>query len=141
MPDPYRSFNFRVEIDGVPSGGFTDCSGLTADIEAVDYREGTDVRSNNRRLPGRSKFGPITLKRGYTKDLSLWRWYLNVYNGVNDRRNVTIILQDEEHKPVMRFHAEKAFPTKIEAPMFKAGASEVAVESLELNHEGLSVEV
>jgi phage tail-like protein len=69
--DPYRSFNFQLVIDGVPLGAFSEASGLTADGDAVDYREGTDVQSNVRKLVGLRKFTNITLKRGYTQDRSL----------------------------------------------------------------------
>ena len=64
--DPFRSFYFQLEIDGIASGGFSECSGLTADGDAVDYREGTDFQPNVRKLTGLRKYGPITLKRGVT---------------------------------------------------------------------------
>ena len=139
--DPFRSFNFQLEIDGVPRGAFSECSGLTAEGDAVDYREGTDIQPNVRKLPGMRKYSNITLKRGYTQDASLWSWYGNITNGVADRRNVTIILLNEERQPVLRWHAENAWVNKIEGPSLKASASEVAIESVELVHEGLTIEV
>ncbi|MGO9885423.1 MAG: phage tail protein [Solirubrobacteraceae bacterium] len=138
--DPFRSFNFQLEIDGIPRGAFSECSGLTAEGDAVDYREGTDMQPNVRKLPGLRKYSNITLKRGYTQDTSLWSWYLNITNGVSDRRNVTIILLNEERQPVLRWHAENSWINKIEGPSFKAAASEVAIESVELVHEGLTIE-
>src|ERR1044071_1342381 len=93
--DPYRSFNFQLEIDGVPLGAFSEVSGLTAEGDAVDYREGTDVQQNVRKLPGLRKYTNITLKRGYTQDKSLWQWYGNIASGTSDRRNVTIVLMNE----------------------------------------------
>ena len=80
--DPYRSFNFEIKIDGVEAGAFSECSGLTADGDAVDYREGTDQPLNVRKLQGLRKFVPIVLKRGYTKDLALWAWHVNISNGI-----------------------------------------------------------
>ena len=139
--DPYRSFNFQLEIDGVPNGAFSECSGLTAEGDAVDYREGTDLQPNVRKLPGLRKFTNIMLKRGYTQDTSLWAWYRNIANGVSDRRNVTIILLNEERRPVLRWHAENAWINKIEGPSFKASGNEVAIESIELVHEGLTIEL
>lgn len=139
--DPFRSFNFQIEIDGVPRGAFSECSGLTAEGDAVDYREGTDMQPNVRKLAGMRKYSNITLKRGYTHDASLWSWYANITNGVADRRNVTIILFNEERRPVLRWHAENAWINKIEGPSLKASASEVAIESVELVHEGLTIEV
>lgn len=138
--DPFRSFNFQLEIDGIPRGAFSECSGLTAEGDAVDYREGTDMQPNVRKLPGLRKYSNITLKRGYTQDTSLWSWYQNIANGVSDRRNVTIILLNEERQPVLRWHAENSWINKIEGPSFKAAASEVAIESVELVHEGLTIE-
>ena len=139
--DPYRAFNFELVIDGVPLGAFSECSGLTAEGDAVDYREGTDRQSNVRKLVGLRKYSNISLKRGYTQDTSLWVWYGNIRDGVADRRNVTIILLNEQRTPVLRWHAERAWINKIEGPSFKASGNEVAIESVELVHEGLTIEV
>lgn len=139
--DPYRSFNFQLEIDGIPLGAFAEASGLTAEGDAVDYREGTDRQNNVRKLVGLRKYTNITLKRGYTQDRSLWRWYVNIVNGEADRRNVTIVLMNEKREAVLRWHAENAWVNKIEAPSFKASGNEIAMESIELVHEGLTVEM
>ncbi|MCK9621355.1 MAG: phage tail protein [Methylobacter sp.] len=138
--DPYRAFNFQLEIDNVPLGAFSECSGLTAEGDAVDYREGTDRQPNVRKLVGLRKYTNITLKRGYTQDKSLWAWYTNIFNGIPDRRNVTIVLMNEQRQPVLRWHAENAWVNKIEGPSFKASGNEVAMESVELVHEGLTIE-
>lgn len=138
--DPYRSFNFEVIVDGVRSA-FSECSGLTADGDAVDYREGTDMQPNVRKLMGLRKYTNLTLKRGYTQDNSLWQWYTNIANGIADRRNVTITLMNEERKAVIRWHAENAWINKIEGPGFKASSNEVSVESVDLVHEGLTMEL
>lgn len=139
--DPYRSFNFQVEIDGVPVGAFSEVTGLTAEGDAVDYREGTDVQSNVRKLPGLRKYTNLTLKRGYTQDKALWRWHQNIVNGTVDRRNVTIVLMNEARNPVLRWHAENAFINKIEGPSLKASGNEVAMESVEIVHEGLTIDL
>ena len=138
--DPYRAFNFQLQIDGVPLGAFSEASGLTAEGDAVDYREGTDKQSNVRKLVGLRKYANLTLKRGYTQDKSLWQWYSNIVNGSPDRRNVTIVLMNEAHQPVLRWHAENAWVNKIEGPSFKAAGNEIAMESVELVHEGLTIE-
>jgi phage tail-like protein len=139
--DPYRSFNFSLEIDRIPRGAFSECSGLTAEGDAVDYREGTDLQPNVRKLVGLRKYTNITLKRGYTKDRTLWDWYKEIHDGKPDRRNVTITLMNEERAAVMRWHAENVWINKIEGPSFKASANEVAIESIELVHEGLTIEL
>ena len=139
--DPYRGFNFQLEIDGIPLGAFSEVSGLTAEGDAVDYREGTDVQPSVHKLPGLRKYSNITLKRGYTPDKALWRWYANIVNGQADRRDVTIVLLNEARQPVLRWHAESAWINKIEGPSLKAAANEIAMESVELVHEGLTIEM
>ena len=139
--DPYRAYNFVLEIDNVAKGAFAEVGGLTAEGDAVDYREGSDVQQNVRKLPALRKYANLTLKRGYTQDKALWQWYTNIMNGVADRRNVTIVLMNEARQPVLRWHAENAWINKIEGPSFKASGNEVAIESVELVHEGLTIEV
>lgn len=138
--DPFRTFNFRLEIDGLTVGSFRECSGLTADGNAVDYREGTDIPRSVRKLPGLLNYTPVVLKRGYTQNPELWNWYRNIANGVTDRRHGSVILMDEQRKDVMRWSLENMWIKKIEAPTFNATANEVAVESVELVHEGLMLE-
>src|SRR5215470_9299320 len=110
--DPFRAFNFQLEIDNIPLGAFSECSGLTAEGDAVDYREGTDLKNNVTKLPGLRKYTNITLKRGYTQDKSLWQWYINIANGITDRRNVTVVLMNEQHQPVLRWHVDSAWINK-----------------------------
>lgn len=138
--DPFRAFNFRIEIDGLTVGSFSECSGLTSEGDAVDYREGTDIPLTVRKLMGLRKYTNVVLKRGYTTNGELWGWYKNITNGVADRRNGSIILMDEERNDVMRWSIENAWINKIEAPTFNATANEVAIESCELVHEGLMLE-
>ena len=138
--DPYRGYNFVLEIDNVPKGAFSEVGGLTAEGDSVDYREGTDLQSNVRKLPGLRKYSNITLKRGYTQDKTLWQWYTNIANGVDDRRNVTLVLLNERREAVLRWHAESAWINKIEGPSLKAASNDVSMESIELVHEGLTLE-
>jgi phage tail-like protein len=139
--DPYRGFNFILEIDNVPRGAFAEVGGLTAEGDGVDYREGSDLQPNVRKLVGLRKYTAITLKRGYTQDKTLWQWYVNIANGQADRRNVTIILLNERREPVLRWQAENAWINKIEGPALKASGNEIAMESVELLHEGLTLEM
>ncbi|MFB9240324.1 phage tail protein [Massilia antarctica] len=139
--DPYRGYNFVLEIDNLPKGAFSEVGGLTADGDSVDYREGTDMQSNVRKLMGMRKYTNLTFKRGYTQDKALWQWYTNVMNGVPDRRNVTIVLLNERREAVLRWHAENAWINKIEGPSLKASSNDVAMESMELIHEGLTLEM
>lgn len=139
--DPYRSFNFIVDIDDTDVAGFSEISGLTAEGDPVDYREGADPENHVRKLAGLRKYSPLTFKRGYTKNNTLWRWYTNIANGVNDRRAVTITMMDEAHRPVIRWNAEGAWINKIEGPGFNATGNEVSIESMEVCIEKLTIEL
>lgn len=138
--DPLRTFNFRLEIDGLTVGSFRECSGLAADGNSIDYREGTDIPRSVRKLIGLQTYPNITLKRGYTTNHELWDWYTNIVNGIADRRNGSVILMDEQRKDVLRWSVENMWIKKIEGPTLNATANEVAVESVELVHEGLALE-
>jgi phage tail-like protein len=137
---PYRGFNFQIEIDNTTVAGFRECSGLTATTDAVDYREGTDIPLHVRKLTGLRKFTNIVLKRGYTQNKDIWNWYKSVLNGAADRRNGAIILQDEDHNPVMRWQFENGFICKWEGPSMNATSNDVAVESLEICPERVELQ-
>ena len=100
--DPFRGFNFRVEIDGLPVAAFSEVSGLTAEGDPVDYREGIDPFNHVRRLVGLRKFANLMFKRGYTQDTTLWDWYRRIAEGQPDRRNGSVVLMNEAHRDVMR---------------------------------------
>jgi phage tail-like protein len=139
--DPYRSFNFEVEIDNIAAAGFSEVQGLIAQGDPVEYREGADRENHVRKLTGLRKYDNLTFKRGYTRTDVLWQWYAAIAAGENDRRNVTITLLDEAHQPVMSWSAEGAWINKIEGPSFNATGNEVAIESMELIHEKLRLEL
>lgn len=137
--DPYRGFKFRVEIDGIQRAGFREASGLDAATDAVDYREGDDKTVTIRKLPGLKKFSNITLKRGITDDMDIWKWRKQVMDGkIKDaRKNGSIILMDDEGNDKARWQFTAAWPTKWTGPTFNATANEVAIDTLEITHEGL----
>jgi phage tail-like protein len=137
---PYLNCNFLVEIDGVAVAGFAEVTLPSMAIEAVDYRDGSDKLNNVRKLPGLTKFGNVTLKRGIVGDLDLFQWIRAVSQGLPDRRNVSIVLLDEQRNPVLRWLVRNAFPVKYEGATLNAKSSEVAIESLELACEGMEVE-
>jgi phage tail-like protein len=139
--EPFRTFNFRLEIDDLPVAAFSDASGMTSEGDVVDYRTGVDIPLTTRKLPGLRKYGPITLKRGMLHDSSLWDWYRNIAIGLKDRRNGSVILMDEERNDVLRWNFEAAWPNKIEGPTLNAAGNEVAVESVELIVEDITLEV
>ena len=136
--DPYKNFNFVVEIDGLTVAGFSECSGLSSEVDVIEYREGRD--GSVRKLPGLARFGDVTLKRGITKSNELQSWHRNILNGVPDRKDVVVILLDDEKNPVVVWRLSHAFPRKWEGPDLRADGNEVAIETLELCCEGLERE-
>lgn len=142
MPDrqPYRNFNFRVEIDGIGEAQFAEVDVPDAEIAVVEYREGADKASATRKLPGRVSYGNVVLKRGITADLSLYQWFRAVANGDFQPRNVAIILLDAERQPVRRWVARDAWPTKWVGPGLNAKNNEVAIETMELAVEAIEID-
>jgi phage tail-like protein len=144
--DPYGQFNFQVEIDGVGKFGFSEVSGLTTDTNIIEYREGNEVadgESTTRKLPGLIKYNNIVLKRGFTKDLSAYNWRLKVIQGKTStaRTSGSITLLDEARNPVLRWTFRQGWPSKWEGPALNGKTSEVAIESMEIAHEGLTMEL
>jgi len=137
--DPYAQFNFLIEIDGVVKGGFSECSGLTSDTNVIDYREGNEKQLTARRLPGLMKYNNIVLKRGYTADTSLWTWRQKVVDGSPQRTHGSIILLDETRKPALTWNFREGWPSKLEGPALNGKTSEVAIETLEICHEGIEL--
>jgi phage tail-like protein len=135
--DPYGQFNFLIEIDGVVKGGFSEVSGLTTDSDIIEYREGNEGQGTTRKLPGLVKYDNIVLKRGWTKDRSLWNWRKQVIDGKTQRASGAIVLLDEARQPALRWEFREGWPSKWEGPALNGKSSEVAIESLEIAHEGL----
>lgn len=138
--DPYGSFNFLLEIDGIARAAFSEVSGLATETEVVEYREGGDKTNSVRKFPGLTKYTNIVLKRGITADTSLWTWRKTVIDGVVRRANGSVILLDASRNPVLRWNFRNAWPCKWEGPALSAKAKEVAIETLELAHEGFDLD-
>lgn len=137
--DPFRSFNFRVELDGITRAGFRECSGLDASQDPIEYREGTEGLTA-RKLPGLNKYSNITLKWGMTDDTEMWDWRKKAITGKVERKNGSIVLLDEAGEEKLRWNFREAWPTKWTGPSFNATGNEVAIESLEITHEGLELQ-
>jgi phage tail-like protein len=135
-PDPYRSYRFRVELDGVERGGFQECSGLDFAQDPVEYREGPDPLTP-RKLPGLVKYSNITLKWGISDDHELWEWRQEALEGKIERKNGSIILVNDAGEDKTRWDFVEGWPTKWTGPNFNATGNEVAIETLEIAHEGL----
>ncbi|WP_064202147.1 phage tail protein [Brevibacillus brevis] len=135
--DPYRKFRYRVEMDGIQQAGFSEVSGFDASVDVVEYREGNEVITP-RKLPGLAKYGNITLKWGVTDSMDLYNWMQDTIQGKVARKTVTIIAVNEAGDDVATWKVIEAWPTKYTAPDFNGTSSEVAIEQLEIAHEGMT---
>ncbi len=137
--DPYANFNFLVEIDGIARAGFAEVSGLSIDVDVIEYREGGDNAGTVRKLPGLIRYTSITLKRGFTQDTSLWNWFKTVLDGAVQRASGSIILLDSSRKPVLRWVFREGWPSKWEGPCLNGKTNDIAIETLVIEHEGLEL--
>lgn len=135
--DPYRNFRFRVEIEGLEQAGFSEVSGFDVSFDVVQYREGNEVITP-RKLPGLARYGNITLKWGSTESMELFEWVQECAEGTIERKTITIIAIDEEGGDVATWQVIEAWPTRYTAPGFNGSGAEVAIELLELAHEGMT---
>lgn len=139
MDYPQPVFRFSVDWGGTKVS-FSEVSGLNIETQVIEYRDGNDPEFGMRKMPGLPKYGNITLKRGIFKnDNEYYEWFNSTKMNTVERRPLTIKLLDEEGAPMMTWNAKQAFPVKIEGPGFKASGNEVAVESVEVAHEGLTI--
>ncbi|MBW4631795.1 MAG: phage tail protein [Iphinoe sp. HA4291-MV1] len=139
--DPFGAFNFLIEIEGILVGGFSECSGLQVETEYYDYREG-GVNEYVHRFIGPTKYQPLILKHGLTFIDGLWKWHQEVSKAIDTgkfkRRNGTIYLLNQQKIPMKYWNFKDAFPYKWTGPELKADSGNVAFESVELAHKGLS---
>src|SRR5688572_13425993 len=143
--NPYPSHNFLVTVNGISndgqaaSGSFTEVSGLELEVTPIEYRngsEGTTVRKS----AGLRKYTNLTLKRGITGDIVFWNWILAGVQGTIQRADGSIILLDENRAEVMRYNFVRGWPCKYTGPGLNAANNEIAMETLEICHEGLEID-
>jgi phage tail-like protein len=136
--DPYRNFRFRVDIDGVAAAHFSEVAIGETTTEAIDYREGPEP-THVRKLPGMTKYGNITLKRGVTENQVIWQWHKDIVDGKigEKRKTIALTLIDEAGQDKARFVVSEAWPTKYDPSDLNAKGNEVFIEVLELVNEGI----
>lgn len=142
---PLPKFHFTVTWDGISSIGFTEVSGLDITRDVIEYRDGSSPEFSKIKMPGMQKYSNITLKRGTFKaNNEFYQWlYGNINQNSVDmiRRDITITLLDEEHNPVVVWKVHNAWPSKMVSTDLKSSDStDVAIETLELAHEGLTIQ-
>lgn len=137
---PLPAFHFQVDWGGSKLG-FSEVSGLNIEQQVIEYRDGLSPEYSTIKMPGIRKYGNITLKRGIIKsDNEFFDWLNTTKMNTIERRDMIIKLLDEEHNPVVIWSVKNAWPTKIDAPSLKADGNEVAIESIEIAHEGIKIE-
>lgn len=137
---PLPKFHFQVEWGGA-SIGFTEVSGLDVQTDPIEYRDGASPEYTKIKMPGMQKYSNITMKRGtFQGDNDFFVWWNTVALNTIERRNVTISLLNESHEPVVVWKVKNAWPIKVQSTDLKADGNEVAIETIELAHEGLVIQ-
>jgi phage tail-like protein len=139
--DPLLGFNFALDVSGTIKGYFTEVAGIGSENEVIEQKvvneKGIEIVL---RIPGRLKWGDITLKRGITSSMDLWDWRKQIEDGkVKDaRKNGSIVMFDRELKEAARWNFVNAWPSKITGPSPKADSNEIGIEELTIVHENIS---
>lgn len=130
------AYRFLVELDGLIVGGFTEVTGLQAETELMELAEG-GLNTHVHQLPKRTKYPPLVLKRGITNSSELWDWYANVVSGKITRKSGSVILQNQAGKELCRWNFFESYPVKWTGPDMNATTSSIAIETLQLVHNGI----
>jgi phage tail-like protein len=133
--DPYTAYTFLVEIDGIQRAAFQECAGLDSSVELTEYNEGG--RPTPMKLGGLARYANISLKYGLTDDPELYEWHRDAAEGRIERRNGSIVVRDRGGTERVRWNFFAAWPSRWKGPDFNAETSAVAIETLELAHEGV----
>lgn len=145
-PNPYPSYNFLVTVNAISNNGlaaagsFTEVSGLEIEVAPIEYRTGSEG-TTMRKSAGLRKYTNLTLKRGITGDLVFWNWILAGIQGTIQRADGSIVMLDENRAEVMRYNFVRGWPCKYTGPGLNAANNEIAMETLEICHEGLEIDV
>lgn len=143
--DPYAAYNFEVIIQGVSDdgtavkGSFSEVSGLDVEMTPIEYRNGSEVPTP-RKVVGIQKYTNITLKRGIVGSLDLWNWIVESINGKVRRVSGSVILLDEARSEVLRWNFRRGWVTKYTGPGLNAANNQIAIETLDIAHEGLTID-
>ena len=136
--DGHPNHRFYIEIDNKKQAVFTEVSGLQVEVVVQEYEEGGN-NSFVHRLPGRTKVGNVTLKRGITQSNEFYKWQQEIASGKITRRSISVVLYDQKGASLIRWDFINAYPVKWVGPQFSADGHTVAIETLELAHDGLKL--
>ena len=137
--DPLVSAFFTVEFGGGVVGAFRECTGLGSENEVVEYKASGDKgKYIIKKVPGRMKWNNVTLKRGITDAMDMWKWRGQVEQGNVDqaRKNGSITMYSQDNKAMARWTFVNAWPSKLTGPTANAQNNEIGIEELEITHEG-----
>ena len=138
--DPLVSFHFSLEVQGAVTGFFTEISGLGSETEIVEHKVVTPAGQEVvQKIPGRLKWTEITLKRGVTAEMDMWKWRKLVEDGniTNARKNGSIVMYDEALKEIARWNFTNGWPSKISGPQLQSDSNAYGIEELTIVHEGI----
>lgn len=138
---PLPSFSFQVSWGSQSAIAFQEVSGLDTETQVIEYRHSNSKAFSTIKMPGIKKFNNVTMKKGvFAKDNAFWEWYNKIKMNTIDRIDVVVQLLDEEGKPTMIWTLKNAWPVKVSAPTMKSDGNEVAIQSIEIAHEGITIE-
>jgi len=143
--DPYPAHNFQVIVNGISddgsavSGAFSEAKGLDVEVKVIDYRNGNEGLTV-RKLPGLTVFPTLVFMHGSTGDVGFWNWIKSAIDGNVVRAEGAIVLCDENQAPVMRWEFARGWPCKYSGPSFNAANNEIAMESIEICVERLTLD-
>lgn len=135
--DPFRGYNFKLEIQGITEGHFMECAGIEAEVTSIEYREaGFDHKVH--KLPGPVSFGDVTLRYGLTNSKSLWDWFETGVKGKRDARNASVVLMSSDGADeVARWNLFNTWPSYWKSSKLDALGREVAIETIRLTFESI----
>lgn len=138
--DPLTGYHFYLEIDGITEAQFRECSGIDSESSIIEYKEASkNGVTMIKKVPGDLKWSNITLKRGITDQMNLWKWRTLIEDGKVDeaRKNGSVVLYNQANTEIARYNFTNGWPSKITGPTLNATSNDIAVEELTICHEGL----
>jgi phage tail-like protein len=140
MDHPMSGIHFKVEWGGTCIG-FSEVSGLEIEVQVIEYRHGASPEYSVRKMPGQVRYSNVILRRGLMpRDNEFFEWFRTIRLNQVERRDMTVSLLNEAHEPEFVWKLRNAFPVKLSGPLLNAKGNEVAIETLEVAHEGLFLE-
>lgn len=137
--NPYGGYNFLVKFSGIPAAAFMECVLPAVTIDVMEYREGADLPSTVRKLPGLVRYGNLVLRRGLTTSLTLWDWFNGFVSGTGTVQTIGVVLLDSTKSPVLTWTFRQAWPVKYESPVLDGKKSALAIETLEVAVGGMDL--